>query len=142
MNSMTGFGRGEAEKDGRRITIEIKTVNHRYLDINLRTPRVLLPLEEYARSEIKKRLARGRVEVFVNYKNTSDAVGEIRADLALAQKYAKAAAEIAGAVGMEQQLPLDSLMRALQKNSYLKIFSPAFPNRRSVRKIPQTLFSS
>lgn len=111
MNSMTGFGRGEAEKDGRRITIEIKTVNHRYLDINLRTPRVLLPLEEYARSEIKKRLARGRVEVFINYKNTSDAVGEIRADLALAKKYAKAAAEIAGAVGIEQQLPLESLMR-------------------------------
>ncbi len=54
MNSMTGFGRGEAEQDGRRITIEVKTVNHRYLDINLRTPRVLMPLEDYARTEIKE----------------------------------------------------------------------------------------
>ena len=64
MNSMTGFGRGEAEQDGRRITIEVKTVNHRYLDINLRTPRVLMPLEDYARTEIKKKLTRGRVEVW------------------------------------------------------------------------------
>ena len=52
MNSMTGFGRGEAEKDGRCITIEMKSVNHRYLDINLRMPRLLFPLEEYARKRI------------------------------------------------------------------------------------------
>lgn len=111
MNSMTGFGRGEAEQDGRHITIEVKTVNHRYLDINLRTPRVLMPLEEYARQEIKKKLTRGRVEVFVNYKNTSDAAGEIRVDLPLAKKYAKAAQQVALAAGIADQLPLESLMR-------------------------------
>lgn len=111
MNSMTGFGRGEAEQDGRRITIEVKTVNHRYLDINLRTPRVLMPLEDYARTEIKKKLTRGRVEVFVNYKNVSDAAGEIRVDLPLAKKYAKAAEQVALAAGIEDQLPLESLMR-------------------------------
>lgn len=111
MNSMTGFGRGEAEQDGRRITIEVKTVNHRYLDINLRTPRVLMPLEDYARTEIKKKLTRGRVEVFVNYKNVSDAAGEIRVDLPLAKKYAKAAEQVALAAGIADQLPLESLMR-------------------------------
>ena len=110
MNSMTGFGRGEAEQDGRRITIEVKTVNHRYLDINLRTPRVLMPLEDYARTEIKE-ADPGRVEVFVNYKNVSDAAGEIRVDLPLAKKYAKAAEQVALAAGIADQLPLESLMR-------------------------------
>ena len=90
MNSMTGFGRGEAEKDGRCITIEMKSVNHRYLDINLRMPRLLFPLEEYARKRIKQRLARGRVEVFVNYKNVSGAAGEIRVDIPLVKRYLEA----------------------------------------------------
>ena len=71
MNSMTGFGRGEAERGGHCITVELKSVNHRYLDMNIRTPRTLLFLEDFIRAEIKRRLARGRVDVFVNDKQSA-----------------------------------------------------------------------
>lgn len=111
MNSMTGFGRGEAEKDGRCITIEMKSVNHRYLDINLRMPRLLFPLEEYARKRIKQRLARGRVEVFVNYKNVSGAAGEIRVDIPLVKRYLEAAEQISLVTGAGSKLSLEALMR-------------------------------
>ena len=69
--SMTGFGRGKAKDDSRELTIELKTVNHRYLDISLRMPRVMNALEEDLRKRIRQSLSRGRVEVSVTYKNTS-----------------------------------------------------------------------
>lgn len=70
--SMTGFGRGKAEEDNREITIELKTVNNRYLDINLRMPRSLSTLEEDIRKRIQKKLSRGRVDVYISYINNAE----------------------------------------------------------------------
>ncbi|NLC43034.1 MAG: YicC family protein [Clostridiales bacterium] len=67
--SMTGFGRGKAKDDNRELTIELKTVNHRYLDISLRMPRLMNALEEEFRKKIREALSRGRVEVSVSYKD-------------------------------------------------------------------------
>lgn len=69
--SMTGFGRGKAEDDNYEISVEIKTINHRYLDINLRLPRNLSFLEDEARKRIQQSISRGRTEVYVSYKNKS-----------------------------------------------------------------------
>ena len=66
MNSMTGFGRAEIEENGHKFAVEIKTVNHRFLDMSIRMPRFLLFLEDSVRALVKDRLARGRVELFVN----------------------------------------------------------------------------
>ncbi|MFU0800819.1 MAG: YicC family protein [Xylanivirga thermophila] len=70
--SMTGFGRGIINEQGCEISVEIKTLNHRFLDINLRIPRNISFVEENVRSLIQSNLSRGRVEVFVDYVNTSE----------------------------------------------------------------------
>ena len=69
MHSMTGYGRAMCEIDGRQLTVELKSVNHRFLDVNFRMPRGLMFLEEEARKRIAAKLARGHVEVFMTYRN-------------------------------------------------------------------------
>lgn len=73
MKSMTGFGRGSASENDYSITVELKTVNNRFLDINMRIPGELQPLEPVIKKLISSRLARGRVEVNLQYDRT-DAV--------------------------------------------------------------------
>ena len=71
MQSMTGYGRARACRDGREITIELKTVNHRFLDLSFRMPKNLTFLEDMLRERINKSaLKRGHVDVFVTYANT------------------------------------------------------------------------
>jgi len=111
VNSMTGFGRGEAEIGGHCFTVELKSVNHRYLDMNIRTPRFLMFLEDFIRSEVKKRLARGRVDIFVNYKDTSGSLGTMQVNLEAAKQYVKAAETILAGVMVENDLSITSLMR-------------------------------
>ena len=72
MNSMTGFGRAEIEENGIKMAVELKSVNHRFLDMNIRMPRFMLFLEDYMRRLIKESVARGRVDVFLNYTATEE----------------------------------------------------------------------
>lgn len=65
MNSMTGFGRGESQQAGIQCSVEIKTVNSRYCDINIRSPKVINPVEHIIRQLIQSTLHRGKVEVMV-----------------------------------------------------------------------------
>lgn len=111
MNSMTGFGRGEAESDGHCFTVELKSVNHRYLDLNIRTPRFLMFLEDFIRSEVKRRLNRGRVDIFVNYKDTSGSLGKMQVNLEAARQYAEAASAILSDVRVVDDLSVSTLMR-------------------------------
>ncbi len=69
MLSMTGYGRAMRELDGRQLTIELKSVNHRFLDLSFRMPRNLMFLEDDARKRIGARLSRGHVDVFMTYRN-------------------------------------------------------------------------
>lgn len=69
MRSMTGYGRGSAQIDGRQMTVELKSVNHRFLDVAFRMPRSLSFLEEEARRILGERLARGHVDVYISYQN-------------------------------------------------------------------------
>ena len=66
MFSMTGYGKGSAVGDGREITVELKSVNHRYLDVGMRLPRHLSFLEDGIRAGLANRLSRGHIDVFVN----------------------------------------------------------------------------
>lgn len=65
LKSMTGFGRGTVEEQGKGYVVEIKSVNHRYLDINIKMPRNLISLEENIRKIISQNLNRGKVDVFI-----------------------------------------------------------------------------
>ncbi|WP_302373254.1 YicC/YloC family endoribonuclease [Enterococcus asini] len=77
MKSMTGFGRGVAENQRYTVEVEIKSVNHRFLDIQLRSPKQVNAYEQEIRKIIKERLPRGRVDVFVTVKEVSDAGKEV-----------------------------------------------------------------
>ena len=72
MRSMTGYGRCVRAREGRSLTVELKSVNHRFLDISLRMPRCFLFLEDEARKAIGARLSRGHVDVFCTYRNQRD----------------------------------------------------------------------
>lgn len=81
MKSMTGFGRGEASGEDFTVSIELKTVNNRFLDVNLRLSNELQPLESELKTLISKRLSRGRVDVFINYEKTSNVTYELNKPL-------------------------------------------------------------
>ena len=65
VKSMTGFGRGSNEEHGKSFTIEIKSVNHRYLDLNIKMPRNLASLEERIRKSVVGKISRGKVDIYV-----------------------------------------------------------------------------
>ena len=111
MNSMTGFGRAEAEKYGHKITIELKSVNHRFLDLNIRLPRYLTFLEDELRRLLKSRLARGRVDVFVNYEATESKGKSVKLDMEIAKGYVEAASRLAAETGVDNDLTASTLLR-------------------------------
>ena len=88
VKSMTSFGRAQSEegKDS-CFSVEMKSVNHRYLDINIRMPRIMLALEEKIRNIISKKLNRGKVDVFINYKNYGNNTGKPNLNMKLASEY-------------------------------------------------------
>ncbi|CAN5431955.1 YicC family protein [soil metagenome] len=81
MKSMTGFGRGAVSGENFAVSVEIKTVNNRYLDLNLRLANELQSLEANLKRLIQNRLSRGRIDVLVNYEQTSDVVYELNRPL-------------------------------------------------------------
>lgn len=95
IKSMTSFGRAQSE-EGKELSfsIEMKSVNHRYLDINIRMPKIMLSLEEKIRNIISKRLSRGKVDVFINYKNYGNACGKPVLNMELARGYYECLKEI------------------------------------------------
>lgn len=111
MRSMTGFGRAEAEQDGRKVTLELKTVNHRFLDLNIRIPRALGFAEETVRKGIKEKLSRGHVDVFVSYSAVSSDAKTAKADIGLMRSYLHAAQQAAKEVGITDDLALSHLIR-------------------------------
>lgn len=84
MQSMTGYGRCQAVLDGREMTLEVKTVNHRFLDLSFRLPRNVGFLEEMLRRELTSGFQRGHMDVFVAYRNTRSDARQVRVDAALA----------------------------------------------------------
>ena len=101
MLSMTGYGCACAEKDGRKLQAEIKSVNHRFLDIAPHYPRVLLFAEDRMKRLISARLKRGHVDLYLSYENTREDAKKVIPDLALAESYRQAVTQICEAGGIE-----------------------------------------
>ncbi|MDD3334991.1 MAG: YicC family protein [Eubacteriales bacterium] len=81
MESMTGYGRGSARRDGREITVELKTVNHRYLDVSFRAPKSVAFLEDPLRARIQQGgVQRGHIDLYVNYENHREDARSIDVD--------------------------------------------------------------
>ena len=90
MRSMTGYGRRQESQDGREMTVELKTVNHRFLDISCRLPRALSFAEDAVRKQISQALRRGHVDVNVSYLNLRQDAREVRLDEGLVLQYREA----------------------------------------------------
>lgn len=87
IKSMTGYGRAKLLKEDREYQIEIKSVNHRYLDISVKIPKQLSYLEETIKKEIAKKVKRGKIDVFVTFENNSLEGKEIKINTELAKAY-------------------------------------------------------
>jgi len=90
MYSMTGYGKAIKELDGRTLTIELKSVNNRFLDINNKMPKILLFAEDRLRKEIQAAISRGRVDVFISYVDNRETEKKVVVDLGLAKGYFEA----------------------------------------------------
>ncbi len=106
MYSMTGYGKGTASDSGRSITIELKSVNHRFLDLGFRLPRHLMFLEDTIRSALSSQLARGHIDIFVNYLNTRTDSKQVILDTGLIGSYLASAGEAGKTFGLENDLTL------------------------------------
>ncbi|WP_297427301.1 YicC/YloC family endoribonuclease [Clostridium sp.] len=88
IRSMTSFGRAQSDENRElSFSVEMKSVNHRYLDINIRMPRTMLALEEKIRNIVSKKLSRGKIDVFINYKNYGNSAGKVKLNMKLAKEY-------------------------------------------------------
>ncbi len=94
IRSMTGFGRGDYSDDISKVTVEIRSVNHRYLDIYVKMPRRYSFAEETIKSAIKERLHRGKVEVSVSVDNIGKSDSDVRLDKELAARYYSVLSEL------------------------------------------------
>ena len=87
IKSMTGFGRGKYENEGRNYTVDIKSVNHKYTDISVRLPRFLNSEEDKIRKRISSAISRGKVDVFITFENYGSKGTNIRINKELAKDY-------------------------------------------------------
>lgn len=95
IRSMTGYGKQSLNVEGREYQIEIKSVNHRYLDINVKIPKTISYLEETIKKEISNKIKRGKIDVFVSFENNSEEGKKIEINKQLAKLYIEQLKELA-----------------------------------------------
>ena len=95
IRSMTGYGKQSLNVEGREYQIEIKSVNHRYLDINVKIPKTISYLEETIKKEISNKIKRGKIDVFVSFENNSEEGRKIEINKQLAKLYIEQLKELA-----------------------------------------------
>ncbi len=111
IRSMTGFGRCEISDANRKFTVEMKAVNHRYLDVNIKMPKKLGFFESSIRNEMKTYIQRGKVDVFVAYEDYTENNVCIKYNRDLAKEYMKYLDQMAEEFGMENDVRVSGLSR-------------------------------
>ena len=111
IKSMTGFGRCEYAKGERRFVVEMKGVNHRYLDVNIRMPKKLNFFETAVRSLLKKYVQRGKVDIFISYEDLSESQVALKYNETLAGEYLRYFHEMEESFGLENDIRVSTLSR-------------------------------
>lgn len=111
VKSMTGYGKGIFEDGQIRLTVELKVVNHRFLDIGIKAPKQFNFAEDALRKALKSGMVRGHVDVYVNFEDNRDVKSEVECDYALAAKYHELAAGIAEKTGLENNVGVYELLK-------------------------------
>ncbi len=113
MRSMTGYGRGEAAKDGFKFTVELNSINRKQSDISINLPKELVELEPRIRDEINAHLSRGRINVVVAFhRSSAKAEEQVELDMALAKAYHRAIQKLQKEMKLSGSLTLDTILRA------------------------------
>lgn len=111
IKSMTGFGRCEVLKDSRKFTVELKSVNHRYLDVNIRMPKKLNFFETSIRTLLKSYADRGKVDIFITYEDLSQSQVSVKYNAALAAEYLKYLNQMAEDFSLDNDVRVSTLSR-------------------------------
>ena len=111
MHSMTGYGKGVSKRDGKTITIEIITVNHRFLDCNIKLPRNFLFGEDRVKKAVSSAISRGHVDLYLTYEQSSTDEGAYTVDLELANNYLTAVRQLENGTGLANDVTLSTLLR-------------------------------
>ena len=137
MKSMTGYGRGEASRNGAKLTVEISTVNRKQAELSLYLPRELDALESRARDEINTRISRGRIVARVGLSSTNGDGSEVKLDAGLAKRYAREYRKLANDLKLRDDLGIDTILRApgvlKQSDEALDVEGLWSPLRKAVR---------
>lgn len=111
VRSMTGFGRHEITRDNRKLTIEMKSVNHKYLDVNIKMPKKLSMFEADMRNVLKQYAVRGKMDIFVTYEDMSGTDANLKFNKGLAQEYLKYFQEMEEELKLKNDITVSSLSR-------------------------------
>ncbi len=117
VKSMTGFGRAEIAEGNRKCTVEIKSVNHRYLDLNIKMPKKLNFFEAAIRNVLKEYIQRGKVDVFITYEDLTEQNVSIKYNKEVASEYLKYLRQMAEEFGLDDDIRVSTLSR------YPEVFS-------------------
>lgn len=111
IKSMTGFGRCEVQEAERKITVEMKSVNHRYLDVNIKMPKKLNFFESSIRNELKKYIQRGKVDLFIAYEDYTETNVCVKYNRELAAEYMSYLNQIAEDFSLENDVKVSGLSK-------------------------------
>lgn len=125
VKSMTGYGRHESVLHGRTLVIEVKSVNNRYLDCNVRLPRVYICAEDGVQRRVKEVISRGKVDVYVNMENNTEEAVSVTLNQPVAAGYMEALRKMADTFGLNPDVSIDLLSK--------------FPDVFKVDKVPEDL---
>ncbi len=111
IKSMTGFGRCEVSDGERKFTVEMKSVNHRYLDVSIRMPKKLNFFETSIRNYLKQRIQRGKVDLFITYEDLTEGQVSLKFNEALAAEYLSYFKKMAETFSLENDIRVSALSR-------------------------------
>ncbi len=111
IRSMTGFGRGKAENENINVTVDMKSVNHRYLEMSVRLPREYTLEEEGVRKLIKENLKRGKVEIYVNIEVKECESDFVKINMPLANAYKNALSQLKKNLALQDEILLSDITK-------------------------------
>lgn len=110
IKSMTGFGRGEYSNDLYSFKVEIKAVNHRYNDISIKMPKHINYLEEKIKKVIKKKIYRGKVDVYINLEYIDESSVDVKVDINLARSYKEALEVLCNELNLKEDIKINNII--------------------------------
>ena len=148
IKSMTGYGKANISKNLREYQVEVKSVNHRYLDVSVKMPRSLSYLEEEIKKAVSAKVTRGKVDVFITFNNNSLEGREIKINTEIARMYIKELRDLAESEGIVADIPVTEISKlpdvlTIQnnqddetiKNELLEVTNKAIENLVGMRQV-------